>query len=148
MFREGKSQLSIRTLAMTALVLAPAAAYAATAGDISISQVLNTSPLWADAASYHACNAVNVTTATVKVAVELIGATGNVITGSSTLVAIPAGTSTEISDFNTSTGTTNVGFARCRFTLDDAPGTIRGNMTIFHPLSGGNFQIYATSEAR
>ena len=147
MVRVKRSEFLAPILAMTALVLAPAAGQAATAGDISISQVLNTSPLWADGLSYHACNVVNVTTSTVKVAIELIGQTGAVLAGSSTLVAIAPGTSSEVDDASGS-GTTNVGFARCRFTLDDAPGTIRANMAIFHSLGGGNFQTYATSEAR
>lgn len=142
-----KTQLSFPLLVMSAIALTPAAGHAATAGDISQSQVLNTSPLWADGLSYHACNVVNITTGAVNVAIELIGAGGTVLAGSTTPVTITAGTSTEISDASGS-GTTNIGFARCRFTTNSAPGTIRANETIFHSLGGGNYQTYATSEAR
>ncbi len=139
-----KSQLSIPLLAMTAVVLLPAAAHAATAGDISIPQVLNTSPLWADTHSYHACNVVNVSTGPVNISIELIESSGSVLaTSGSTPISLPAGTSTEIS-----AGASYVGFARCRFTFNQAPGIIRANLTIFFPLANGSYQTYATSEAR
>jgi hypothetical protein len=67
-----KDPLSAPLLAMSALVLAPAAAHASTAGDISPTQVLNTSPLWADSASYHACNVVNISTASILISIELL----------------------------------------------------------------------------
>jgi hypothetical protein len=139
-----KSQLSIPLLAMTAVVLAPAAARAATAGDISIPQVLNTSPLWADSQSYQSCNVVNVSTGSVNISIELIESSGAVLaTSGSTPISLAAGTSIEIS-----AGASYVGFARCRFTFNQAPGIIRANLTVFHPLSGGVYQTYATSEAR
>jgi hypothetical protein len=141
-----KNHFSVPLLAMAALVLAPAAGRAQTVGDISITQTLNTSPLWADAASYHACNVVNVTVSTVTVTLELINANGGVI--ASNVFNLPGSTSREISDAVGAAGTTFAGFARCRFTLNNAPGSIRANMTIFHPLGGGTFQTYATSEAR
>ena len=71
MLRATKNQLSVPLLAITVLALAPAAAHAEVAGDISIAQVLNTSPLWADAQSYHACNVVNVSTSAVNISIEL-----------------------------------------------------------------------------
>jgi hypothetical protein len=140
MFRTGKNQLSVPLLAMTGLVLAPAAAHAQVAGDISVAQVLNTSPLWADAQSYHACNVVNVTTSPVAVSIELITSAGAVLISAAPTIA--AGNSTEVSKFGGYSG-----FARCRVTLNDAPGTIRANLTVFHSLGGG-YQTYATSEAR
>jgi hypothetical protein len=136
-----KSRLAALLLAMTALTLAPAAGHAATAGDISVTQTLNTSPLWADAQSYWACNVVNVTTSPITVTTELISASGSVI-ATSGATSIPAGTSTELDQ---SPGT---GFARCRFALNNPADAIRANMTIFHSLGGGLFQTYATSEAR
>ena len=139
-----KSQLSIPLLAMTAVVLVPAAAHAATAGDISIPQVLNTSPLWADSGSYHACNVVNVSTGSVNISIELIESGGTVLaTSGSTPISLAAGTSTELS-----VAPNYVGFARCRFTLNQAPGIIRANLTVFHALGSGTYQTYATSEAR
>jgi hypothetical protein len=145
MLRARKNQFLVPMLAMTAFVLVPAAAHAVTAGDISITSVLNTSPLWADSQSYHACNVVNVSTSAVTVAIELISASGGVISASS--LAVPAGTSAEVDDASGS-GSSTPGFARCRFTLTNAEKTIRANMTIFHSLGAGTFQTYATSEAR
>jgi hypothetical protein len=140
-----KSQLSIPLLAMTAVVLAPVAAHAATAGDISIYKVLNTSPLWADAQSYHSCNVVNVSTSGVGIYIEIIESSGTVlVTTGTTAITLAAGTSYEIS----SPAGAYTGFARCRFTLLNAPETLRANMTVFHALTGGVYQTYATSEAR
>lgn len=147
MLRARKNQFSLPMLAMAALGLASGAARAATAGDIATLQVLNTSPLWADSLSYHACNVVNVTTSAVNVIVELINGAGTIVAGSANAISIPAGTTFEISDAS-GNGTTDVGFARCRFTVNFTPITIRANETIFHSLGGGNFQTYATSEAR
>ena len=139
-----KSQFSIPLLAMTAVVLAPAPAYASTAGDISPSQVLNTAPLYADTQSYHSCNVVNVTTSAVQISVEIIESSGTVLASSgSTPLNLAAGTSYELDVAPSYTG-----FARCRFTSNNPPGAIRANMTIFHSLGGGVFQTYATSEAR
>ncbi len=140
MFRIGKNLLTLSLLGMVAIALAPTTGQASTAGDISFLNVLNTSPLWADSASYHACNIVNVSTSTVSVSIELIDSGGGVI-NSATNVAIAAGTSYELLE---SSGN---GFARCRFTLQDNPAVIRANLTIFHPISGV-YQTYATSEAR
>ena len=141
MRRAQKNRLSAPLLAMTAaLVLAPAAGHAATAGDISALSVLNTSPLWADSASYWACNVVNVSTSTFTVTIDLIGSDGSVVTSGA--VSLAGGTSTEL------TGSTTGGFARCRFSLDLAPTTIRANLTVFHEISSGVYQTYAISEAR
>jgi hypothetical protein len=138
-----KNPLSVPLLAMTALVLAPAAAHASTAGDISIAQVLNTSPLYADNASYHACNVVNVSASSLNISIELIGSGGTVIASSGTNpVAVGAGTSVELSN-----GAAYTGFARCRFTTN-FPSSIRANLTVFHPFTDGSYQTYATSEAR
>lgn len=139
-----RRQFLVPLLAMTAFVLAPAVANAATAGDISVAQVLNTSPLWADTQSYHACNAVNVTTSSVSISIEVINSSGAVLATTGAAVSLAPGTSIELEN-----STTYTGFARCRFTLkSDAPGTIRANLTIFHSLGSGVFQTYATSEAR
>lgn len=139
-----KSQLLIPLVAMTAVALAPAAALASTAGDRSPAVILNTSPLWADAQSYHACNVVNVTTLLINVSIEIIESDGAVLASSgSTAIGISAGNSTEIS-----VGASYVGFARCRVTLYNAADTIRANLTVFHSLGSGNYQTYATSEAR
>ena len=143
MLRGRRNPSSVVFLAMSSLVLTPAAAHAATAGDVSTEQVLNTSPLWADGQSYHACNVVNVTTSSVNVLMELISSSGSVLATTTTAVAVPAGTSSELE--NTSAYT---GFARCRFTINSAPGNIRANLTIFHSLGSSVFQTYATSEAR
>lgn len=138
-----KLQLAMPVIAMTALALAPVASRAVTAGDIAAVQVLNTSPLWADSASYHACNVVNVTTSPVNVWVELIDSGGAVLaTSGTTPVALAAGTSMEIDNASF------VGFARCRVMLNEAPSTIRANLTIFHLISVGVYSTYATSEAR
>lgn len=131
----------IALAAMTAVVLAPVAANASTAGDISAPQVFNTSPLWADSASYHACNIVNVTTSNLTVLIELITASGSVLNTSGN-VTIDAGTSYEL------IGGSYTGFARCRFTTSYGSGSFRANLTIFNPLSSGNYQTYAISEAR
>jgi hypothetical protein len=145
MLRARKNRFLVPLLAMAALVLAPAAGGAATEGDNPITQTLNTSPLWADAESFHACNVVNITVSTVNVTLGLINASGGVI--ASNTFNLAGSTSQEISDAS-GAGTTFVGFARCRFTLNNDTGTIRANMTIFHPLGGGKLQTYATSEAR
>jgi hypothetical protein len=137
-----KSQLLIPLLAMTAVVSAPAATHASTAGDISTLQVLNTSPLWADAQSYHACNVVNVTTAAIGITVEMIESNGAVLASSATF-SLAAGNSYELA-----VAPSYIGFARCRVSFYNAVGTIRANLTIFHPLGGGVYQTYATSEAR
>jgi hypothetical protein len=141
-----KSQFSIPLLAMAAVVLAPAAAHASTAGDISPSQVLNTSPLWTDILSSYSCNVVNVTTSAVQIFVEIIESSGSVLASSESTINLAAGTSYEL---NFTAGYT--GFARCRFTSNNPPGTIRANLTILYAyaLGGGVFyQTYATSEAR
>jgi hypothetical protein len=143
MLKVKTSQLSAGLFAMGAVMLGTATAQAATPGDSPIAQILNTSPLWADAATYHACMVVNVTGANINVAIELISASGTVIKGSSTPVLISAGTIYELAE---SSGT---GFARCRFTLNNSADSIRANLTIFHYLgTGSNYQTYATSEAR
>ena len=137
-------QFSAALFAMTAVALAPAAAYAATAGDAPAAQTLNTSPLWEDSASYIACNVVNVTTSTINVQVELISSSGSVLLGNSTPISLVAGTSTEVANLSN----TFVGFARCRFITNNSPDGIRANATVFHFLGSGTYQTYATSEAR
>jgi hypothetical protein len=138
-----KNQLSIPLLAMIAVVLAPGAAHASTAGDTPATRALNTSPLWADSDSYHACNVVNVSLTPVNMFVDIISASGTVLaTSGTTAVSLPAGTSLEVS-----TGG-YTGFARCRIRLASASETIRANMTVFHYIAGVGYQTYATSEAR
>lgn len=140
MLYTNKKLLAARLLAISAIVLTPSAADAATAGDISAAQVLNTSPLWADSGSFHTCNVVNVSTASINVAVELISATGTQILAQT--YSLTAGNSAELA----STGTYS-GFARCRFTSNYASATIRVNLAIFH-LTNATYQTYAVSEAR
>jgi hypothetical protein len=135
----------IALAAMTVLALAPVAVNASTAGDISAPQVFNTSPLWADTASYHACNIVNVTTSTLTVLIELISASGSVVATSGTAaVTVNAGTSYELNGV----GAGYQGFARCRFTTSYGAASFRANITVFNPLPSGAFQTYAISEAR
>jgi hypothetical protein len=143
MFAKKKTQLSAHLLAIAAIVLSPAAANAATAGDISPVQVLNTSPVYGDGQSFHTCNVVNVSTATISVVVELINSNGGVLT--SETLGIGPGTSRELSF----SGGGYTGFARCRFTLNYSATTIRANVATFHSPDGGTtFQTYAFSEAR
>jgi hypothetical protein len=61
----------------------------------------------------------------------------------STPITVLSGSSTEIS-----AGASYVGFARCRVTTYNGPGTIRANLTVFHPNADGTYQTYAVSEAR
>jgi hypothetical protein len=140
MFYTKKNLLSAWLLAIAAVVLSPAAADAATAGDISAAQVLNTSPVWGDSQSYHTCNVVNVSTATISVAVELIDQTGAVLL--SNTLSLTAG-----SWGQTVSPGTYTGFARCRFTFNYAAANIRANLTTFH-MTNGTFLTYALSEAR
>ena len=147
MFSTRKILLLVPLSTIAALGLMPAIGNAATAGDIGVTQVLNTSPLWADSGSYHSCNVVNVTTSSIGLAIELIGSNGSVITSVAS-ISLPAGESTEILDATASAGASYVGFARCRFTLNYASGGIRANETVFTRLSSGNYQSYAVSEAR
>ena len=143
MFAKKKTQLSAHLLAIAAIVLSPAAANAATAGDISPVQVLNTSPVYGDGQSFHTCNVVNVSTATISVVVELINSNGGVLI--SKTLSVSAGNSLEL----TNNGVGYVGFARCRFTLNYSATTIRANVATFHsPDSGTTYQTYALSEAR
>jgi hypothetical protein len=139
-----KNQLSVRLLAIAAIVLSPVAAHAATAGDISAAQVLNTSPVWSDAQSYPTCNVVNISTATITVTIAVIDQNGNVL-NSDTIASMP-GVTYSIEAFSTSNPYT--GYARCRFTTNYASTNIRGNLATMHSVSGGAFQIYALSEAR
>jgi hypothetical protein len=139
-----KNQLLVPLLAVMAVAIAPAAARASTPGDISGAQVLNTSPLWADTKSYHACNVVNVSSTSESISLEIIESDGAVLASSgSTTITLPAGSSTEIS-----AGVSYVGFARCRVTTYNGPGTIRANLTVFHSNTDGTYQTYAVSEAR
>jgi len=130
-------------LAMAALALAPAVGRAATA------TVLNSSPLWADSQSYHACTVVNVSASTVNVTIELVGANGKVIATTPTaFVALTAGAITEVENANP-----YIGLARCRFTVFANPAvavppSVRANLTVFHSISAEVFQTYAVSEAR
>jgi hypothetical protein len=146
MFIIARNQLLIPLLAVTsiAIAIAPAAARASTPGDISPAQVLNTSPLWADTKSYHACNVVNVSTSSQSISLEIIESDGAVLaTSGSTPITVLSGSSTEIS-----AGASYVGFARCRVTTYNGTGTIRANLTVFHANTDGTYQTYAVSEAR
>jgi hypothetical protein len=139
-----RNQLLVPLLAVIAVAMTPPAARASTPGDISPSQVLNSSPLWADTKSYHACNVVNVTTSSEAISMEIIGSDGTVLaTSGSTAITVSSGTSVEISN-----GASYTGFARCRVTLYYGSNTIRANLTVFHPNTDGTYQTYAVSEAR
>ena len=141
-----KCLVSIPLLAMTAAVLAPVAAHAVTVGDVSVLTVINSSPLWADTQSYHACNVVNVSTSPVGILVQLIDQNGAVLgTSGTSAFLLAAGTSYELIS---GAANTYVGFARCRVTHYQGPDTIRANLTVFHSLGGAVYQTYATSEAR
>jgi hypothetical protein len=144
MFYSNTGQLLARLLAITAIMLSPAAANAATSGDISAAQVINTSPVLADSASYHACNVANVSTATISVAVELISNGGAVLRTAT--VTLPAGDAIEIA--NNGQSPTYVGLARCRFTTNYAPTTIRANIVSVFQTASGATQTFALSEAR
>src|ERR1700735_4896434 len=128
----GKRLLTVPLLAITALVLAPTLGHAVS-GDAALTNILNTSPLWADSHGYHACNVVNVTTSAVSVTIELIDNGGNVLAEGNWTLA--AGTSQELPE---STGN---GFARCRFTLRESAAAIRANMAVFLNTSSG-YQMY------
>lgn len=133
----------IALAAMTVIALAPVAANASTAGDISAPQVFNSSPLWADTASYHACNVVNVSTSNLTILIELISSSGTVLrTSGTSAITIDAGTSYEL------IGGSYTGFARCRFTTSYGSANFRANLTVFNPLPAGTYQTYAISEAR
>jgi hypothetical protein len=134
-------------LAIATLGLTPVAGNAATAGDISAAQVLNTSPMWADGGSYHSCNVVNVTTATIVVSIELLSVIGEV-DASSSGVSLRPGQDVQLNDAGAGSASQFPGFARCRFTLNYGPGSIRANQTIFALLPSGALQTYAISEAR
>jgi hypothetical protein len=138
MHRAWKNRLSATLLAMTALVLAPAAGHAVT-GDISIVNVLNTSLLLADTASLWDCNVVNVSTSKLSVTIELISSFGNVL--ASNTFSLAAGTSMGLTVPGTS------GFARCRVSLDFDPNAIRANLAVTY-AANGIVQTFATSEAR
>jgi hypothetical protein len=142
MFHTKKNQLSAWLLAIAAVALSPAAANAATAGDISAAQVINTSALFFDSGSYPACTVVNVSTAEISVVIELIDLGGNVLL--SLTQSLPGGSGNTLQ----SASLPNGAYARCRFTTNYASTTIRANLMIFHPLSGGTYQMYAISEAR
>jgi hypothetical protein len=139
-----RNQLLAPLLAVIGIAIGPAAARASTPGDISPAQVLNTSPLWADTKSYHACNVVNVSTSSELISIEIIESDGAVLaTSGSSPITVLSGSSTEIS-----AGASYVGFARCRVTTYSGPGTIRANLTVFHANTDGTYQTYAVSEAR
>jgi hypothetical protein len=140
-----KSQLLLSLLATAALLLAPSLVPASTAGDVSVLQVLNTSPLWADSSSYHACTVANVSTATVEVYVELINNAGVAIgTSGTTATAIAAGSIYELQP-----SVAYSGFARCRITTNAPQAVIRANLAVFYQLpSTSSFQTFAISEAR
>ena len=146
MFGKKNIYFSIPLIAIAALGLARAAGNAATAGDISVAQVLNTSPLYADSGSYHQCNVVNVTTATITVSIELISGSGTVVNAENS-TSVPAGSMAAIGD-DSASGSSSPGFGRCRFSTNYGPGVIRANETIFAILPSGNIQTYAVSEAR
>jgi hypothetical protein len=138
--------LSIPLLALTAAVLAPTAAHALTAGDSSALLVLNTSSLWADTQSYHACNVTNISTSNINLSVQMIDQTGAVLaTSGAAAITVAAGTNYELIN---ATANTYTGFARCRVSLYTGSENIRANMTVFHSLGGAVYQTYATSEAR
>jgi hypothetical protein len=152
MFRTKERKMSIvsrnhflvplATIMTTAIALP--AAQAATSGDISHTQVMNSSPLWADTKSYHACTVANVTTSAESVSIEIIESDGAVLaTSGSTDITVAAGGSVEIA-----AGATYTGFARCRVTTYEGANTLRANLTVFHSNGDGTYVTYAVSEVR
>ena len=135
-----KMHFSLAVLAAAAFIAAPNAARAV-AGDVGLSKVLNTSPVWADTGNYHACNVVNVTTSNnVNVKIDLIDGAGNVLQNASQ--PIPAGTSVEVAN-----GAANyTGFARCRVTVNN-PDWIRANISVYH-WTGSYFDVVGSDIAR
>jgi hypothetical protein len=134
-FTSSAKSWAVPLLGMAGLSLAPAVAQAA-------ETFLDTSVLWSDADSYHACNLSNTSKSSIMVYVALIDANGAITQGSLTTPStVLAGSSIEVTDIGSANG-----FARCRFGVYN-PAIVRANMMIFHP-SGGDYQIYATSEAR
>jgi hypothetical protein len=140
MLQSKKNQLSVRLLAIAAIMLSPAAANAATAGDISAAQVLNTSALYIDSGTIVICSAANVSTASISVTITGISDSGSALFSNS--FTIPGGQSASV---QASPGSV---YARCRFTLNYGPETIRANMMLLHEPDGNTYQTYAVSEAR
>ncbi len=129
---------SFAALALATLIAVPNTANAV-AGDIGTGKVLNTSPLYADSgASYHACNAVNVTTSSVTVTITLLNSAGAVLQTAPFTIA--AGTSVELA------GSGYSGFARCRFAVSSSD-YIRANISVFH-WTGSYYETLAIDSAR
>lgn len=141
-----KFHLITVALVMMAMGFAPTVANAV-AGDSTAqtSNIINTSLLFADhPASYHACNVANVTTANLRVKIDLISATGTVLgTTGAIPVTLNAGLGYELL---ASSGSNYTGFARCRISLVD-PANVRANLTVFH-YTGSYYESLAVSEAR
>lgn len=133
-------------LSMMAISTVPTVANAV-AGDSTAqsTNILNTSLLYADhPASYHACNVVNVTTANLKIKIDLINISGTVLgTTGTTPITLNAGLGYELI---ANPGSNYIGFARCRISVVD-PANVRANLTVFHS-TGTYFESLAVSEAR
>ncbi|BAP57533.1 hypothetical protein THII_3236 [Thioploca ingrica] len=128
-----KNRFSFAALAVAAITVAPNVEAA----------VIATSPVWADSGqSYHACNVVNISTATVSVTVELINSVGTVVTGPTT-VSLLAGHSIELPGSSSSDPS---GFEWCRFTASSVT-SLRGNISVFRYM-GSYYDTLAMSEAK
>jgi len=133
-----RTLFSFATMAFVTFIAVPNNANAVT-GDIGAGKIINTSPLWADSGqSYHACNAVNVTTSTVSVTITLLNGAGAVLQTSPFTIA--PGTSVELA------GSGYTGFARCRFSGSN-PDWIRANLSVFH-WTGTYYETLAIDSAR
>ena len=118
----------------------------ALAGEVSITEVLNTSPLWADSGqTYHACDVVNVSASPVSIMVNLVNSSGAVlVTSGASPINLAVGNSLEIANF----AKTYSGFAHCRFEIGNASGNpVRADLTIFH-WTGAYYETVASDDAR
>ena len=133
-------KILLSALAMSALIAVPNLANATTGDSPGLVGNTNTSPLWADKGSYHACNVANITTSAQSITSTLVNASGTIIAGPSTVTVNP-GSSTELIGPNT-----GVGFARCRFNGVD-PANYRANLVVFRLLSS-YYAVLGVSEAK
>jgi hypothetical protein len=124
-----KSHFSLAALTVAAISTVPNVGMAAT---------LATSPVWVDTGSYHACNAVNVSSTTTSVKSELLNNNGTILKTYTWNLA--PGNGAEL------IGNGDNGFAWCRFTVSNST-SIRANVTVFRWL-GSYYDSLALDIAR
>jgi len=118
----------------------------ALAGEASTTEVLNTSPLWADSGqTYHACNVANVSASPVSIIISLVNSTGGVlVTSGASPINLAVGNSLEIANYAENYS----GFAHCRFEISNGSGNpVRADLTIFH-WTGAYYDTIASDDAR